>query len=111
MNKKVTRLQVLEKAKEYMLVPIYEYGICYALTKALVFYEVIPEWAYFPHTFLKNYIPLFTIRRATKFGAKSNIPNGYWWTPGYLGTGRIDFLNWLIEEYKDDDTNLMDIHA
>lgn len=54
--------------------------------------------------------PLFTNENARKFGAKpieefiSRIE--YWWEMGNWNTGREDFLDWLIEQYKDDTTNL-----
>ena len=54
--------------------------------------------------------PLFTNENARKFGAKpveefmSRIE--YWWKRGKWNTGREDFLDWLIEQYKDDTTNL-----
>lgn len=52
-----------------------------------------------------EYIPKF----------KSNVKNyniniiflgGYWWNKNVWTTGRMDYLNWLINEYKDDKTNL-----
>ena len=54
--------------------------------------------------------PLFTNENAQKFGAKPvfryNTYSEYWWSMGEWNTGREDFLDWLIEQYKDDTTNL-----
>ena len=54
--------------------------------------------------------PLFTNENARKFGAKPveefMSRYEYWWKMEEWNTGREDFLDWLIEQYKDDTTNL-----
>ena len=87
----VTRVDVLKKAKEHQ-----EFGLCYAIQEALDDYDIIirPEYIF----------SLFTRENALKFGADKDCP--YWWDPGVWNTGRMDFLNWLIEQYKNNKTDL-----
>jgi hypothetical protein len=35
--------------------------------------------------------------------------DGYWWVPGDWKGGRMQFLDWLIEEYRDDKEDLRNI--
>ena len=98
----VTRKEVLEYAKYY-----YSHdnsictsdGLCTAICRALFHYgiDVGPSIIYL-------LFPLFDVKNAIRFGA--NKYSAYWWDPGIWNTGRKDFLNWLIERYKDDTTNL-----
>lgn len=57
---------------------------------------------------LIEYFPDFTYENAsTQFGAKSDTDN-FWW-PRNDYKSRIKFLDWLIEHYKNDRTNLREI--
>ena len=50
------------------------------------------------------FFPLMDRKNAEHFNA---IPlNIYWWPMGDWTGGRMDFLNWLIDQYKDDKTDL-----
>lgn len=96
----VRRVEILKRAKRYK-----ESGLCYAILKAAGDYKVNV------HIPLTISFPLFTYNNAFPFGAK--IPcgycmamNQYWWPRGIWDSGREDFLNWLIEQYKNDKTNL-----
>lgn len=53
-------------------------------------------------------IPELTFHNAKKFGA-DGYEYGYWWKPWVWDNGRLDFLNWLIEHYKDDTEDLTPI--
>lgn len=89
----VTRKEVLKRAKK-----IKRSGICYSVISALRDYGVpCNHW-------LDEYFPKFTKENALQFGADKD--DNWWWTPNVWDTGRMDFLNWLIEEYKDDKTDL-----
>lgn len=44
-----------------------------------------------------------------KFGAK-NEPSWYWWEPEIWNTGRLDFLNFLIEENKNNKIDLRKVY-
>lgn len=90
----VTRVEVLEHAKELQGTHQYP-GLCALLNDALEYYDIwSPASTIFPK-FKEDY--------AKHFGASYR---GYWWERFNWGTGRLDFLNWLINEYKDDKTNI-----
>ena len=93
----VTRKEVLERAKK-----IKKYGICYSITQALVGYDIL-----FDCRFLNIWFPKFVRDNALQFGA--NTYSKWWWEPDVWDTGRMDFLDWLIEQYKDDKTDLRKI--
>ena len=59
---------------------------------------------YVPYQLLTVYFPKFRREVAFKFGA--NKSNDWWWEYDVWDTGRMDFLDWLIDQYKDDKTNL-----
>ncbi len=48
--------------------------------------------------------PKFNINNAIPFGAYEKI--GWWWRPHDWDGGRMAYLDWLIEEYKDDKEDL-----
>jgi hypothetical protein len=52
----------------------------------------------------QNLFPLFTRENAKPFGASDT--GTYWWPLGIWNTGRMDFLNWLIEQYQNDETDI-----
>lgn len=91
----VTRVEVLEHAKELQVTCKYP-GLCHLLNSALIDYEI--WWASPSTTF-----PKFKEEYAKHFGASYH---GYWWERGRWDTGRLEYLNWLIEQYKDDKTNI-----
>lgn len=94
----VTRVEVLKHAKE--LQPTYQYpGLCALLDDALEHYDI--------YAFPSTVFPKFSPKYASHFGAPYSAYRGvYWWERGDWETGRLDFLNWLINEYKDDATNI-----
>lgn len=76
----------------------YNCGICCA------FYEACRSLVgkpHNPHDLMNKYKSRTAV---VCFGAERN--GGYWWHPSDWQGGRMDFLNWLIEEYKDDKTDL-----
>ena len=93
----ITRKEVLEYAKNH-----YSHcnGLCIAINMALFHYGINIDKS------SKIYLlfPLFDVKNAIQFGADED--NAYWWESGIWNTGREDFLDWLIERYKDDTTNL-----
>lgn len=99
----VTRVKVLKHVKSLMYYYCTFGGLCSALSASLDDYHI-----YKNYTKLKYYFPLFTYENAQKFGA-NGCPSGYWWDEKDWKNGRMEFLNWLIEQYKDDKTNLRNI--
>jgi len=97
----VTRKEVLQRAKKYQN---QTFGLCMAIKYACFDYHL--KWD--PDII----IPKFTNENALKFGASESNAGRleYWWKFGVWNTGRLDFLDWLIEEYKDDKTNLRKLH-
>ena len=98
-NKCVYRRDVLE----YALTHAHETGLCRAIRNALVTYNLDPYGRS-----LDKYIPAFTHDNALYFGARKS-GCCYWWPIGEWDTGRKAFLEWLIDLYKDDTTNLLEI--
>lgn len=100
----VYRKDILEYTLKHYNYPSCENhaGLCISIHKALCYYGIdISSMA------IKIIIPLFTINNAISlFNAK---PNYYWWPKGEWNTGRLDFLKWLLEQYKDDKTNLKEL--
>ena len=90
----VTRVEVLEYAKELQSTHQYP-GLCALLDDALLAYNI--------YTFNSTIFPKFKEDYAIPFGASYH---GYWWECGRWDTGRLDFLNWLIQQYKNDRTNI-----
>ena len=71
--------------------------ICDSIYAALDDYSI-------PRTSLHVYFPKFIRQNALNFvGSKNSL---WWWEYDVWDTGRMDFLNWLIGQYKDDKTNL-----
>ena len=102
--KKITRLQVLEKAKDlYVNDLCHNYsGLCTLLKHSMMSLEL------YSYKITHRYFPLFTFENAKKFGADGD-EYWYWWDSYNWDNGRLDFLNWLIEQYKGDDTNLFEL--
>lgn len=93
----VTRKMVLMRASKYR-----DNGLCYAIHKSLYEYGIITGYLG-----LITYFPLFTRNNALAFGASES--DDFWWPIGNWSTGRKDFLNWLIKQYRDDKTDLRTI--
>lgn len=102
--KRVYRKDILEYALKHHNYPSCENdsGLCISIHKALRYYGIdISPMA------IEIIIPLFTVNNAISlFNAK---PNYYWWPRGKWDTGRLDFLKWLLEQYKNDKTNLKEL--
>lgn len=95
----ITRVDVLEKAKSYRV-----FGLCYAIRKSLIYYGIFITGSYGDFGDLPKIFPKFTREYAMPFGA--NEEKAYWWRFNDWEGGRMDFLNWLIDEYKDDTEDL-----
>jgi hypothetical protein len=96
----VTRLQILTFAREHHTDA---YGLCSLLHGALQNYGICCE----PN----EVFPLFTNRNARLFGAKFTTSCDYWWPKDDWETGRLQFLDWLIEQYKNDPTDLTTLNS
>lgn len=98
-KKGVTRVEVLKKAKDFKS---NEAGLCHSISSALSFYGL----SCMGSAEIKLLFPLFRRNNAFRFGGR-DWP--YWWPRGKWDTGREDFLNWLIEKYKYDTTDLKEL--
>ena len=92
----VTRVQVLTFAREHRA---NAEGLCALLRGALRYYGI-----YFYEA--EEVFSLFTNKNARLFNAQSAHIDDYWWPPFEWNTGRLQFLDWLIDQYKDDPTDL-----
>lgn len=90
----VTKSEVLKRAKKYK-----NLGLCYAIGEALRDYNI-------KYVYISSIFPLFNIEEAKRFGVGCYNYGGFWWPVGNWETGRMDFLNWLIEHYKEDNEDL-----
>lgn len=72
-------------------------GLCHSLFVALTRCNVSIITATPP-------FPLMDRENAKPFNARSLAT--YWWPAGDWTGGRMNFLNWLIDQYKDDKTDL-----
>lgn len=83
-------------------------GLCISILNALNHYNITTSFKK-----LEVIFPLFDYSYAnTLFGAISHHGDPfmtYWWPKGEWNSGRLDFLKWLIEQYKDDKTNLKEL--
>lgn len=82
---------------EYALKHNHNKGVCHALLSSLERYGLRPN--------IQRYLSLVNFSNAMKFKAEYR-GDGYWWPHGEWNTGRLDFLKWLLEKYKNDKTNL-----
>lgn len=99
----VTRYEVLQYAKELQTTRTYG-GLCNLLDDALMYYNI-----YYPspteiHSSPAIVFSKFRLRYAKYFGTHYLL--GYWWEKGQWDTGRLEFLDWLIDQYKNDKTNI-----
>lgn len=90
----VTRKEVLKRAKNHKY-----NGLCTSINIALMHYGISVKSENMYRLF-----PVFNRANASRFGA--NKDNGFWWPCNIWDTGREDFLDWLIDYYKDDKTDL-----
>ena len=102
LNLPITRVEVLKLAKAKVERNPKEYpGLCILLENTInMNYNIWlkdPRWVF----------PLYNPMYAKLFGATTDI--GFWWERDEWDTGRLDFLNWLIEQYKDDKTDIRDL--
>lgn len=94
----VRRVDVLKRVRNH-----HDLGLCYSISDALVHFKLPPYSGICDTT--KYYFPLFTRENASAFDANAEL---YWWpfNEWIPGKGRMAFLEWLIEQYKDDKTDL-----
>lgn len=119
LNSPVRRIDVLERVKLRVIAwgdfPL-QAGLCPLLCSALHAYGLIEDdMDSTPRMYeLRRFFPLYTLDNAVKFGALreeyASNPT-FWWPPFIWNSqgGRMRFFNWLIEQYKDDETNLRTI--
>ena len=91
----VTRADLLRRAKKKVKT---RFGL-YTIIQ-----DTINEYGL--HVSAKKCFPKFTVENAEKFGAEKTFS---WWDEEYWNTGRKEFLDWLIEQYKNDKENLRDL--
>lgn len=94
----IYRIDILEYVKnhheEY-------YGICEGIEDACCKFQLGSPYS------SRLIIPKLSLRYAKNFSIREKATeDGFWWKPNNWDTGRLDFLNWLINEYKDDKTDL-----
>ena len=73
-------------------------SICSALFRCNIYMPTEIEAA------VSRFFPLMDRKNAEHFNALYHT--GYWWYADDWTGGRMDFLNWLIDQYKDDKTDL-----
>lgn len=106
----VYRKDILEYALKHHKYPNSDNygGLCKALINALNHYGISTRGVNIDY-----YLPLFRNHIAgTQFNAKINYlgdTGEFWWPKGNWNMGRLDFLKWLLEQYKDDKTNLKEL--
>jgi hypothetical protein len=91
-NRPIYRVDVL-KAVKYNYKNCREYGICTSIRNVGInsLKIVFPKLNYF--------------YAASTIGTYGD-PDFYWWTINDWTGGRMEFLNWLIKEYKNDKENI-----
>ena len=95
----VTRADVLKRARDYE----YTGGLCIAIKCALWDFKIPTEPR--PRNIIsKLYFPEFNRKSALVFGADPY--SIFWWEVHNWSTGREEYLNYLINCYSDDKTNL-----
>lgn len=79
------------------------WGLCHSINSALVYCNV-DVTAISIDAYISRFFPLFKRKYAEPFNAQPLAV--FWWPLGDWTGGRMDFLNWLIDQYKDDKTDL-----
>lgn len=99
----LTKAMILKKAKCYQ-----SSGLCYAIKRALLYYGYNIHYTCASDVKDILQIPLYDVKEAVKFNAdiRHGARTGFWWTIGVWNKGRLDYLNWLINQYKNDKTDL-----
>lgn len=77
-------------------------GLCAAISSALTEYGIWKDRT------LKEFFPEFTFENAKEKFKADGTKEFFWWID-YNDPNRIEFLDWLIEQYKNDKTNLRKI--
>ena len=96
------QLIVLERAKVLVQNKNSKWGLCCAIEYAMVLEFNISR---FGVGIFKDDIPLFTKENAVKYG-KYYGKGVYWWeTEPYDFKSRLDFLNWMITQIKQEIEN------
>ena len=92
-NKPIYRVDIL-RAIKYDYRNCRSYGICCSIINIGTCYKLkIPLTQVFPKLHYTYAIP---------FCNDDDYDNGYWWTRNNWIGGRMQFLDWLIKEYKND---------
>ena len=73
-------------------------GMCTCIWEAIEEYEYVTEDEF--NNFIKNNIPLFSYDVAVENFGATGIPDSYWWDERDEDI-RIEYFDWLIEQYKD----------
>lgn len=84
---------------------MHRFGLCNALAQAMSKFDM----PYVGGSGTKMFFPLFTRANAVRFGARPEF-SMYWWPEGDWNTGRIEFLEWMKKQYKNDKTDLRKIY-
>lgn len=116
LNSPVRRIDVLESIKSEVK-SFDDYtcfaGLCSLLAEALRYYGILLDGMSVSDRMdaLKKFFPLYTRENAAEFDARRDehkSEHTFWWPPFEWdeSSGRMRFLNWLIEQYKDDETDL-----
>ena len=96
-------VDVVKRAKSVYLFNRFEghdapFGMCEGLLRALR--NMVGVVGFVSYHELSNYIPLFCRHVAkTRFGADANANKTYWW-PANEPAKRLEYFNWLIEQYS-----------
>lgn len=84
---------------EYALKHNHNAGVCNAIWSSLSHYGLGRR--------INWYLPLANLYNAKRFNAEASY-DGYWWPLGDW-KNRTKYLEWLLEEYKNDKTNLKEL--
>lgn len=79
-------------------------GLCHSISSALSHCNVYKTTETDVGAVVSRFFSLMFRKNAEHFNASYNA--GFWWPVGDWTGGRMDFLNWLIDQYKDDKTDL-----
>jgi len=74
-------------------------GLCSAISSALASYGIWRDRT------LEEYFPEFTFENAREKFKADGTKEFFWWI-NYDDPNRMEFLDWLIKQYKNDNTNL-----
>ena len=104
------------KLKKLFHLPIYRIDVLKAVREnhsrhlclcSAIAYALRPLTGLYPCSeFIQYYFPLFGGKEVFDFGAHTNYVGNYWWPVGDWSAGRLDYLDWLIEQYKNDKTDI-----